>query len=110
MKINSPFVAAGLGNQGIRLTLAFVVVSWLVNASVVHWICVGYAVVGWDTELQAGRSRFRFPMGVIGIFHWLNPSGPGGIWTDISKSLEIWFHTEAEETDSDVAALYAAVW
>ena len=31
--------------------------------------------VGWDTALQAGRSRVRFPM-VIVIFHWHNPSGP----------------------------------
>ena len=31
--------------------------------------------VGWDTALQAGRSRVRFPMAFIGIFHWRNPSG-----------------------------------
>jgi hypothetical protein len=29
----------------------------------------------WGTALQAGRSRVRFPMGVTGIFHWLNLSG-----------------------------------
>jgi len=30
---------------------------------------------GWGTALQARRSRVRFPDGVIGIFHWHNPSG-----------------------------------
>jgi len=31
--------------------------------------------VGWGTALQAGRSRVRFPMVSLGIFHWHNPSG-----------------------------------
>ena len=31
--------------------------------------------VGWGTALQVGRSRVRFPDGVIEIFHWHNPSG-----------------------------------
>jgi hypothetical protein len=29
--------------------------------------------LGWGTALQAGRLRFWFPNGIIGIFHWLNP-------------------------------------
>jgi hypothetical protein len=32
-------------------------------------------LVGFGTALQGGRSRVRFPMGVIEIFHVLNPSG-----------------------------------
>jgi len=31
--------------------------------------------VGWGTALQAGMSRVPFPMGVVGYFHWHNPSG-----------------------------------
>ena len=31
--------------------------------------------VGWGTALQATRSPVLFPMGVIGILYWLNPSG-----------------------------------
>ena len=31
--------------------------------------------VGWGTALQTGRSRVRFAMGVIEIFHWHNLSG-----------------------------------
>ena len=31
--------------------------------------------VCWGTALQAGRSRVRFPNGVVGSFHWHNPSG-----------------------------------
>jgi hypothetical protein len=34
----------------------------------------GGGAVGWSTALQGGRSWVRFPMGVIGIFHWLNPT------------------------------------
>jgi hypothetical protein len=89
MKINSPFVIAGLRNEGIRLTMAFIVVNCLVNLSVVHWTCVGHAVVGWDTDLQAGRWRIRFPVGSLGFFVFE----------------VIWFHTEAEEIDSDVAGI-----
>jgi hypothetical protein len=33
------------------------------------------SAVGGGTTLQAGRLRVRFPDGVIGIFHWHNPSG-----------------------------------
>ena len=32
-------------------------------------------LVGFGTASQAGRSRVRFPMRVIEIFHLLNPSG-----------------------------------
>ena len=38
------------------------------------WHAAGCAV-GWGTALQAERSRGPFPDGVIGIFHWHNPSG-----------------------------------
>jgi len=31
--------------------------------------------VGWGTMLQAERSRVRFPMVSLEIFHWHNPSG-----------------------------------
>jgi len=31
--------------------------------------------IGWGTALQAGKSRFRIPVGVTGIFHWYNTSG-----------------------------------
>jgi hypothetical protein len=31
-------------------------------------------VVGWGTMLQAGRSRFRFPMRSLLLFNWPNPS------------------------------------
>ena len=31
--------------------------------------------VGWDTVLQAGRPRVRFPMVSLEFFHWHNPSG-----------------------------------
>ena len=31
--------------------------------------------VGWGTALQAGRVAGSIPDGVIGIFHWHNPSG-----------------------------------
>jgi hypothetical protein len=31
--------------------------------------------VDWGTELQAGWSRFRFPMVSVGIVRWRNPSG-----------------------------------
>ena len=31
--------------------------------------------VGWGTAIQALRSRVRFPMVSLGIFHWNNPSG-----------------------------------
>jgi hypothetical protein len=31
--------------------------------------------VGWGTALKARRSRVSIPDGVIGIFHWHNPSG-----------------------------------
>jgi len=33
------------------------------------------ATVGRGTALQPGRSRFQYPTGSIGIFHWLIPSG-----------------------------------
>jgi hypothetical protein len=32
------------------------------------------SVVGWDTTLQAGRSRVRFPMRSLDCFNWHNPS------------------------------------
>jgi hypothetical protein len=32
------------------------------------------SVVGWDTTLQDGRSRVRFPMMSLDIFNWPNPS------------------------------------
>jgi len=31
--------------------------------------------VGWGTTLHVGRSRVRFPMVSMRIFHWRNPSG-----------------------------------
>ena len=37
------------------------------------WRARGGAV-GWGTVLQAGRSRVRFPVVSINIFHWHNPS------------------------------------
>ena len=40
-----------------------------------YWGHAAGDAVGWGTALQAGRSRFRLPDGVIGIFHWHNPSG-----------------------------------
>jgi hypothetical protein len=46
-----------------------------------NWCCTvggkgaGCSVVGWDTMLQAGRSRVRFPIrSFIGFFNWSNPS------------------------------------
>jgi len=38
----------------------------------IRWGIHGGAL-GWGTALQAGRLRFWFPNGVIGIFHWVNP-------------------------------------
>jgi len=38
----------------------------------VQWGIYGGAV-GWGTVLLAWRSRVQIPIGVIGIFHWLNP-------------------------------------
>ena len=40
----------------------------------VSYTHTGYAV-GQGTALEAGTSRVRFPVGVIRIFHRLNPSG-----------------------------------
>jgi hypothetical protein len=37
--------------------------------------CNTCRAVGRGTAIQVGRSRVRFPKGVIGIFHWHNPSG-----------------------------------
>jgi len=31
--------------------------------------------VGWGTAVQAGRSQVPFPVGSVGFFKWLNPSG-----------------------------------
>jgi hypothetical protein len=32
------------------------------------------SVVGWGTELQAGRSRIRLPVRLLDFFNWPNPS------------------------------------
>jgi hypothetical protein len=34
-----------------------------------------YSAICWGTALQAGKLRFRVPIGSFGIFLWLNPSG-----------------------------------
>jgi len=41
------------------------------------WFYMGECgdAVGWRTVLQTGRLRFRFPDGVIGIFHWHDTFG-----------------------------------
>jgi hypothetical protein len=65
----------------------FVWVYWWLplggNPVAVNKYCIIYIIwssgsIWWciwlDTLLQARRSQVWFPMGVIGIFHWLNPS------------------------------------
>jgi len=38
-------------------------------------VFVAVGAVGWDTALQAGRSRVQFPMASSEFFRWHNPSG-----------------------------------
>jgi len=45
----------------------------ILKPNLVWFRCAG--VVGWSTALLDRSSRIRFPMGVIGIFHWFNSSG-----------------------------------
>ena len=53
------------GPSGRSLTLNYYIIS----------VGVRGGAVGWGTALQAGRSRVRFPMVSLEIFHWHNPSG-----------------------------------
>ena len=69
------------GPQIIIIFQDFIFGIWLINLLQVFFTPDFYlggpssSAVGWGTALQAGRSRVRFPYGVIGIFHWQNPSG-----------------------------------
>ena len=60
-----------LGLHASVLKLSFIVILGL------HASALGDrgGAVGWGTALQVRRSRVSIPDGVIGIFHWHNPSG-----------------------------------
>jgi hypothetical protein len=77
--VNTEFSTIRFQNATHRFTVTEVFVILLstsVEISVLYLILGACSrAVGWGTALQAGRSRVRFPIVVIGIFHWRNPSG-----------------------------------